>query len=123
MKNIFLKLNVFILFISVSMGLSAQSIQQQVKQAQNASFRTDADRHADTYRLPAETLAFLGLKNNMRVMELMPGGGGYYAKILGQVLSKNGKLYEGLRGDAIADSLTEWGLTKIEILDDNFEIG
>ena len=121
MKNIFLKLYVFILFLLVSTGLPAQDIQTQVRQSLNASFRTDADRHADTYRYPAETLAFLGLKNNMRVLELMPGGG-YYAKILGQVLADKGKLYEALRGDAIAENLEEWNLTKIEILEDNFEM-
>jgi predicted methyltransferase len=122
MKNIFLKLNVFLLTLLITTGLFAQDIQNEVKQALKASFRTDADRHADSYRLPAETLAFLGLRNNMRVLELMPGRGGYYAKILGQVLADKGKLYEALDGKAIADSMPEWGLTKIEILEDNFEM-
>jgi predicted methyltransferase len=122
MKTILFKLKLFILFISISMGLSAQDIQTQVKQAMNASIRSDADKLADSYRFPAETLAFLGLKNNMRVMELMPGRGGYYAKILGQILADNGKLYEGLDGQAIAESLPEWGLAKIELLDDEYEM-
>jgi predicted methyltransferase len=58
----------------------------------------------------------------MRVMEIMPGRGGYYAKILGQVLAEKGKLYEGLDGQAIAENLPKWGLTKIELLDDNYEM-
>jgi predicted methyltransferase len=104
------------------MGVPAQDIQDKVRQALTADFRTDADRHADSYRLPAETLAFLGLRDDMRVLELMPGSGGYYAKILGQVLADNGKLYEGLGGDAVADQLPKWGLNKVEILEDNFEM-
>ena len=122
MKPILFNLNLIILLTSLSMVLSAQDIQPQVKQAMNSNIRSDADRLADAYRFPSETLAFLGLKNNMRVMELMPGRGGYYAKILGQVLADNGKLYEGLDGQAIAESLPEWELTRIELLDDKYEM-
>lgn len=118
----FLYLNLFVLTAGLALEVSAQEIQDKVRQALTASFRTDADRNADTYRHPAETLAFLGLKDDMRVLELMPGSGGYYAKILGQVLADNGKLYEGLGGDAVADKLPEWGLNKVEILEDNFEM-
>ena len=122
MINTYIRFNAFIILLFMSVAVSAQDIQSQVKEALNASFRTDRDRAADLYRHPADTLAFLGLKNNMRVLELMPGSGGYYAKILGQVLAENGKLYEGLRGDDIAEGLPEWGLTKVEILDDKFEM-
>jgi hypothetical protein len=47
MKNNLIKLHLFILLISVSLGLSAQDIQTQVKQVLNASIRTDADKLAD----------------------------------------------------------------------------
>ena len=92
-RIITVSLSVFFAFITLP--LSAQqsvNIENQVRQALNASYRTDNDRQADSYRLPAETLAFFGLKNDMRVMELLPGRG-YYTKILGQILADNGKLY------------------------------
>ena len=115
-----------LMFMSVfSFNLVAQSmggIEGKVSQALNADFRTDRDRDADLYRLPAETLAFLGLKDNMQVMELMPGRRGYYTKILGQVLADNGKLHLGLDGQAVAEELPKWGLNKVEILEDHFEL-
>ena len=111
-----------ILLTTVSLTSVAQSsagIEEQVMQALNAPYRTDDDRDADSYRLPVETLAFFGLKNNMRVMELIPGGG-YYTKILGQILADNGKLYLGADGERVESDLHAWGLHNVEILDDNF---
>ncbi|WP_444885507.1 class I SAM-dependent methyltransferase [Microbulbifer sp. PSTR4-B] len=46
----------------------------------------------DQYRNPAETLEFLGIKPDMTVVEVTPGGG-WYTEILGPYLGKKGKLY------------------------------
>jgi predicted methyltransferase len=53
--------------------------------------RSEKNRARDIYRHPAETLAFFGLRDNMTVMELWPGGG-WYTEILGPVLKERGKL-------------------------------
>src|SRR5512140_101942 len=53
--------------------------------------RTDRERARDVYRHPAETLAFFGLKDDMTVIELWPGGG-YYTVILAPVLAERGRL-------------------------------
>jgi predicted methyltransferase len=53
--------------------------------------RTDAERARDAYRHPLETLEFFGLKDNMTVIELSPGGG-WYSAVLGPVLHDKGKL-------------------------------
>jgi predicted methyltransferase len=45
----------------------------------------------DPYRHPAETLAFLGLRPDMTVIEVGPGEG-WYTEILAPVLAKQGKL-------------------------------
>jgi predicted methyltransferase len=126
--NMFKKILFINLIICLTFQLSnsfAQNtggdITARVKQALGASFRTDDDRNADAYRKPAETLAFFGLRDDMRVLELMPAGG-YYTKILGQVLADKGTLYEALKGNSVAENLPAWGLTKIQILDDKFEM-
>ena len=50
----------------------------------------------DKYRNPKETLAFFGIKNNMKVIELQPSGGnspgGWYTEILAPYLKENGLL-------------------------------
>jgi predicted methyltransferase len=124
MNRIASSLNLLLTLLVMSSTLSAQqatTIEQQVRQVLPSGIRTDDERnHVDNYRKPAETLAFFGLRNDMRVLELIPGGG-YYTKILGQVLAENGKLYLGANTAAVAEKLPEWGLDKVEVLDDKYE--
>lgn len=113
----------FILFSLCTPWVMAQQadIATQIREALKSNIRNEEDRAGDASRKPAETFAFFGLKNNMRVMELMPSDG-YSTKILGQVLADNGKLYLGLDEGELNDKLVEWGLTKVEILKDKFEM-
>ncbi|HEY3801097.1 MAG TPA: methyltransferase domain-containing protein [Kofleriaceae bacterium] len=53
--------------------------------------RTDAERARDKFRHPAETLSFFGLKPDMHVIELVPGGG-WYTAILAPYLHDKGAL-------------------------------
>src|SRR5689334_2097632 len=46
----------------------------------------------DPFRHPAEELAFFGIKPNMTVVEVWPGGG-YWTEILGPYLKGSGHLY------------------------------
>ena len=49
----------------------------------------------DKARHPVEELTFFGLKPNMTVVELWPGGG-YWTEILGPYLAKSGTYYVAL---------------------------
>ncbi len=53
--------------------------------------RSEQARARDKYRNPVETLSFFGLKPEMTVVELWPGGG-WYTDILAPVLAERGKL-------------------------------
>lgn len=113
------------LFLTALFCLGVQSQDNgtvdKVRTALDNNIRDDSDRNADSYRLPAETLAFFGLEDDMRVLELIPGGG-YYTKILGQVLAERGQLYIAAGTDNVAAKLQEWGLDNVEVVDDNFEM-
>jgi len=54
--------------------------------------RSERNRSRDQYRRPKETLAFLGLRSNMTVVEFSPGGG-WYTEILAPALRDGGTLY------------------------------
>jgi predicted methyltransferase len=56
------------------------------------SHRSDANKARDRYRHPKETLAFFGLRPEMTVVEIWPGGG-WYTELLAPVLRERGKLY------------------------------
>jgi len=53
--------------------------------------RSDANRARDTWRHPKETLAFFGLRQDMTVMEVWPGGGGWYLEVLAPTMREHGR--------------------------------
>ena len=65
--------------------------------------RSEADRARDRYRHPAETLTFFGLKSDMSVVEIAPGGG-WYTEILAPYLSQSGHYYAAGPATTLPDS-------------------
>jgi predicted methyltransferase len=63
----------------------------QLRAAIAGSHRSSTNAARDTWRHPYETLTFFGIKPNMTVVELSPGGG-WYTEILAPYLRDNGKL-------------------------------
>jgi predicted methyltransferase len=53
--------------------------------------RSDASRARDGYRHPRETLAFFGIRQDMTVMEIWPGAGGWYTEVLAPLLKDHGR--------------------------------
>lgn len=56
------------------------------------SHRSERNKARDRYRHPKETLTFFGLRQDMTVVEIWPGGG-WYTEVLAPVLKGKGKLY------------------------------
>ncbi|NCF51545.1 methyltransferase [Gammaproteobacteria bacterium] len=95
---------------------AANEIDMKVEAALAAESRPEADRVRDDNRLPLETLNFFGMKDNMRVLELLPGRG-WYTRVLAPVLADNGKLYVAIGTDRVEeDLLGEPGFEKVEAL-------
>jgi predicted methyltransferase len=76
-------------YIPVPAGAAPTTIQQAVA----GSWRSPANKARDRYRHPIQTLEFFGLRPDMTVIELAPGGG-WYTEILGPVLHDSGHLIE-----------------------------
>ncbi|MBI3798127.1 MAG: class I SAM-dependent methyltransferase [Deltaproteobacteria bacterium] len=54
--------------------------------------RAESDRARDQYRHPLETLTWFGIRDNMTVVEIWPGGG-WYTDILAPFLKERGVYY------------------------------
>ena len=106
-----------LLFIAAT-AQAANEIDAKVQAALAAEGRPEADRLRDENRMPLETLNFFGLKDNMRVIELLPGGG-WYTRGLAPVLAENGRLYVAIGTGGIVEDglLDEPGFDRVEILD------
>ena len=69
-----------------------EATEAKIKAAMKSDIRVEADTERDRNRRPVSTLKFLGLRDDMKVVELLPGGG-WYTKILAPVLAENGELH------------------------------
>ncbi len=77
-------------FAMMSAAVSAGADVSKIKEAVMDPARA-AQSARDEFRNPAETLEFFGLKQDMTVIEISPGGG-WYTSILNPVVKDNGKL-------------------------------
>jgi predicted methyltransferase len=81
-------------FAAVASGPIAQGDSAaMLKEAVAGSWRSQADKARDQYRHPVQTLEFFGIKPDMTVVELAPGGG-WYTEILAPFLYAHGHLVE-----------------------------
>jgi len=84
-----------LLTILTPLVVNAQNLsplQEKVAAAMTMDYRTDDERARDADRDPVAALGFIGLQDNMTVIEFLPAGQAYYTKILGPVLVDNGHL-------------------------------
>jgi predicted methyltransferase len=58
--------------------------------------RTDKNRVRDRYRHPLEVLTFFGIRDDMTVLEVAPGGAGWWTEILAPYLAERGRYYVAL---------------------------
>jgi predicted methyltransferase len=89
---------------SVTAAAQEGDVERKITAALESSVRTEADVARDWDRSPLETLTFFGLQDDMRVLELLPGGG-WYTKILAPVLRENGELYVAIGTGNVSQNL------------------
>ena len=87
-----------------SPALFAAEFSESIKQAMSSDIRTDREKARDSNRKPVETLQFFGIKDDMRVLELVPGGG-WYTKLLAPALRDKGQFYLSLGTKGLKESL------------------
>ena len=93
----------------LSAGLASaddyDAVKAKLETAMASDIRTDAEKDRDRNRRPVETLEFFGLRDNMKIVELLPGGG-WYTKLLVPVVRENGEYYAALGTGNIAKNLS-----------------
>ena len=117
-----------ILFVCIIAGLSLgafaqdDGVEAKIKEAMAADIRSEADLARDRNRKPVETLAFFQLSDDMRVLELVPGGG-WYTKLLAPVLRENGELYVAIGTNNVQQNLVpQTGFDHIKVIDIGVEM-
>ena len=113
-----MKVLIAIVMLSLlGVAYAENEIESKVEAALADESRPAEDRMRDENRRPLETLTFFGLKDNMRVLELLPGGG-WYTRVLAPVLAENGQLYVALRTSTVSEKvLVLPGFEQVEVLE------
>ena len=88
---------------------------EKIEAAVKSDVRTAEEKARDAERKPRQTLEFFGLKDDMRVVELVPSGG-YFTKILAPVLADRGQLYVAIGTRTIEPMIKEVpALAKVKV--------
>ncbi len=92
------------------------AVEAKLKAALQAEIRTEAEMERDRNRRPIDTLRFFGLRDDMRIVELLPGGG-WYTKLLAPVVAENGEFYTAFGTGRVSKSLlTEEGFEDMQVI-------
>lgn len=120
MRNKFLLIGALLASFSVQAQESELSV--KLNQAIKSEIRTEAEVERDRNRRPLQTLEFFGITPEMKVLELIPGGG-WYTKLLAPVLREKGELYVAIGTSRVKDNLLAMtDLDKIKVLEPEFEV-
>jgi len=114
-----MRLSVALLLIITASAAHAESlpVDKKIRAAMAADIRTEAEIARDANRKPVATLSFFRLRDDMRVLELLPGGG-WYTKILAPVLRENGELHVAIGTNRLRDGLLrEEGFDKVNVIE------
>jgi len=105
-----------LVFAGLAIADDFDAVEAKLKAAMAADIRTDPEKDRDRNRRPISTLKFFGLRDDMKIVELVPGGG-WYTKLLAPVMKENGEYYAALGTGRIAKSLAaEPGFEDIQIV-------
>lgn len=107
------------LAIAAAFGVStahAGDIGSGIKKAMKSDIRTDKEVKRDRNRRPVQTLEFFGIKDDMKVLELIPGGG-WYTKLLAPALREKGEYFAAIGTSRIEKNLVgKPGFDKVTLI-------
>jgi len=111
-----------LLFAGLAQASDFAAVETKLKAAMEADIRTGAEVERDRNRRPVETLEFFGLRDDMKVLELLPGGG-WYTKLLAPVIADNGEFYVALGTGRVKERvLNQAGFEQVKVVAEDANI-
>jgi len=105
----------FVSLDRVAIAGDSEDTKAKIEAALVADDRPEKDALRDKNRKPLETLEFFGLRDDMKVVELLPGGG-WYTRVLAPVLRENGEFWVAYGTGTIEEKLLKTdGFDKVKV--------
>lgn len=124
-RNLIMGLSAFaaVSLSTTVLGADFDSVKVKLEAAMAADIRTEKEVARDANRRPIETLEFFGLRDDMKVVELIPGGG-WYTKLLAPVLAEKGEFYVAYGTGRVKNRLADKpGFEKLQFAADKAQMG
>lgn len=110
-------------FTSTAVAVDFEDVKAKLELALQAEGRPDADKDRDRNRRPIDTLEFFGLRDDMKVVELIPGGG-WYTRLLAPVLAEHGEFYIAYGTSRVAAKFEDLpGFEKLKVTAEGVKMG
>jgi len=104
------------LFSSALLADDYSAVETKLKAAMQSDIRTEKEVARDRNRKPVDTLEFFGLRDDMKVVELLPGGG-WYTKLLAPVMAGTGEFYVAMGTGRVEENvLAQPGFEQVQVV-------
>lgn len=116
MKKVFITLSSLFLCSQV-LAADVAATKAEITRNLGSSNRSDAETARDANRKPAEVLEFFGLRDDMRVLELVPAGG-YWSKFLAPTIKGDGEYFVsiGINDNFRDNVMSQSGAEELKII-------
>jgi predicted methyltransferase len=115
---------IFLLLICAGSAFASDfsAVDTKLKAAMKSDIRSEGEVDRDRNRRPVDTLKFFGLRDDMKAVELLPGGG-WYTKLLAPVLADNGEFYVALGTGRVKENILGLeGFDKVKVVAEDANI-
>ncbi len=117
MNNLKIVLTSLLISLFSINAVADKKVAEALDKAMKSELRSEAEVKRDNNRRPKQTLEFFGLKSDMKVIELLPGGG-WYTKLLAPTLAEDGQFFVALGTGRVAKNVVgKPGMEKIKVID------
>lgn len=126
-SSLFFAVSLFALLANTSITLAQNdkeesALAKKLNEAMASDIREDKERERDRNRRPIQTLEFFGITPDMKVLELIPGGG-WYTKLLAPALRDDGELHVAIGTSRVKEKLLSMkGVDKTNVIEIDLEI-
>lgn len=111
-----------LVFASSLLASDFSAVEPKLKAAMESDIRTEKEVERDRNRKPVDTLEFFGLRDDMKVVELLPGGG-WYTKLLAPVMAENGEFYVAMGTGRVKENiLSQPGFEQVQVIAEDANI-